>query len=155
MPSSLGKEVQPASLRIWRPALTDVSSNTLGATWFADLLWFLIVPVTVITIKYGWFRLGFWVLIWDFRYLPTLKQYEDETDDEWTRRIEKSIADDLGIDTTDFTAANKVELERQLLPVDTQLRLIGPAHMAVRLKETFPSLPLESIRAEIGAFGIF
>jgi len=82
--------------------------------------------------------------------LSVVRQEEGESDEDWTRRIERAIADDLGVQVTEFTAAHKLELERQMLPLETQLRLFGVGYVANRLTQVYPTLSLDLIRSEIG-----
>ena len=48
------------------------------------------------------------VCVFGYRYLPTVSREADETDEQMTDRIEQTIAAEMGITNTKYTAKDKV-----------------------------------------------
>lgn len=83
---------------------------------------------------------------------------ENETPEEMSKKLEKVIADELKIATTNFTINDKIELEKRL---SSELKVIkqpparstldpGLVEMASTVKEVFPDAPLTAIYKDLG-----
>lgn len=92
------------------------------------------------------------------RYIPVIKQEENESPEDMCKRLEKAIADELNITPTNFTVNDKVELEKRIssemnfmkqpqarVPVDA-----GLVEMASRVKEVLSDVPLAVIYKDLG-----
>jgi len=129
--------VQPVCLIAWRPLA--VTPTTLGATFSLDLFWFLFSPITI-------FRI---------RYLPVIQKQEGDTDEEMADRVAQSIAKELGLVYTKFTAKDKAEYEkRQLLeashsassrPRSSPRLSYELQRMAAQVSEVLPYVPPDVI----------
>ncbi|KAK6622109.1 hypothetical protein RUM44_001916 [Polyplax serrata] len=140
-PCKLSCLIQPVAIKIWRPPLTDISPSVINTSWSSDIFWFLFVPFTVFKIK----------------YIPVIKQEENESPEDMCKRLEKAIADELNITPTNFTVNDKVELEKRIssemnfmkqpqarVPVDA-----GLVEMASRVKEVLSDVPLAVIYKDL------
>ncbi|KAK3918638.1 Lipid droplet-regulating VLDL assembly factor AUP1 [Frankliniella fusca] len=139
--------VQPAVIRVWRPAMADIAVTVVAASELWDIFFYLFVPFTVFTV----------------RYLNVVELRKDETPAHCMERIEAAIAQDLGVRTTKFTAKDKMEYEKRYLaelyrPVaiangTAALRLQPTSAQLLRMsnqvKEVLPNVPLDAIRRDL------
>lgn len=88
---------------------------------------------------------------------------ENETPEEMSKRLEKTIANDLKIAATSFTVNDKAEYEKRIMvDIITPTRSTiaqtynggGLMEMASRVKEVLPNVPLQVICKELGKFFI-
>ena len=140
-------KVQPAVIRVWRPAIADLAVTVVAASELWDIFFYLFVPFTVFTI----------------RYLNVVELEKDETPAQCMERIEAAVARDLEIRPTKFTAKDKMEYEKRYLaelyrPVAiangaAALRLQPTGQQMLRMsnqvKEVLPDVPLDAIRRDL------
>ncbi|XP_038071334.1 lipid droplet-regulating VLDL assembly factor AUP1-like [Patiria miniata] len=91
-PFDLGEAVQPVILRVRRPLL-GVNVESIGSSLWKDIFWFLFVPFTHFHV----------------RLLPSQRRAESETVEDYSRRVQGIMADELGTKVTPFTSADKAE----------------------------------------------
>lgn len=146
-PLETASRVQPAVIRVWRPAMADIAVTVVAASELWDIFFYLFVPFTVFTV----------------RYLNVVELHKDETPAHGMERIEAAVAQDLGIRTTKFTAKDKMEYEKRYLaelyrPVAiangaAALRLQPTGAQLLRMsnqvKEVLPNVPLDAIRRDL------
>lgn len=140
-------KIQPAVIKVWRPAVADIAVTVVAASELWDIFFYLFVPFTVFTV----------------RYLNVVEVEKDQTSAQCMERIEAAIAEDLGIKTTKFTAKDKMEYEKRYLadlyrPVAiangaAALRLQPTSAQLLRMsnqvKEVLPNVPLDAIRRDL------
>eukprot|EP01133_Synstelium_polycarpum_P015527 gene15527-18445_t len=93
----LGHPVLPISMKITSPWPIDI--DYINSSWFKNFAWWLMVPFHT----------------FELNVLPSERIRENETDVQFAKRIQTIIANDLGIEPTDFAYANKKELSKELL----------------------------------------
>ncbi|XP_064603178.1 lipid droplet-regulating VLDL assembly factor AUP1-like isoform X2 [Liolophura sinensis] len=98
-PFMLDQSVQPLTLTISRLPFLQITVSPLGSTWWADLFWVLFLPYTLFTVK----------------YLPVLTKEEEETVEAFAKRAQEAIANDLGLQVTSHSDADKVEYAKRML----------------------------------------
>ncbi|XP_046667057.1 lipid droplet-regulating VLDL assembly factor AUP1-like [Homalodisca vitripennis] len=136
--ATVAPTVQPVCLQPWRPL--EITTSTVSATFSTDLFWFLFSPVTV-------FRI---------RYLPVVKRQEEESDEDMADRIAQSIAKELGLVSTKFTAKDKHEYKkRYVLELSRSSVTLGSQsaprinyemqRMASQVAEVLPYVPYDAI----------
>ncbi|XP_022086637.1 ancient ubiquitous protein 1-like isoform X2 [Acanthaster planci] len=91
-PFDLGEAVQPVVLKVRRPLL-GVNVETIGSSLWKDIFWFLFVPFTHFHV----------------RLLPSQRQEESETVENYSRRVQGIMAQELDTKVTPFTSADKAE----------------------------------------------
>lgn len=140
-------KIQPAVIRVWRPAIADIAVTVVAASELWDIFFYLFVPFTVFTV----------------RYLNVVEVNKDENPAQAMEQIESAIAQDLGIRTTKFTSKDKMEYEKRYLaelyrPVAiansaAALRLQPTSAQLLRMsnqvKEVLPNVPLDAIRRDL------
>lgn len=147
-PFSLDQPVQPVAIKINRP-LIGVTSSVTNSKWWNDLFWFLFVPFSVFHI----------------RYLPVMTQNDDETPQEFAKRVQVAMADSLGIVPTAFTSIDKLEyIKRQLFEQQSSSGHTGhrstgqsaavsqPSEsdlMINQVKIVLPHVPVDAIRRDL------
>lgn len=50
-PLETATKVQPASIRVWRPAIADIAVTVVAASELWDIFFYLFVPFTVFTVR--------------------------------------------------------------------------------------------------------
>ncbi|XP_076364809.1 lipid droplet-regulating VLDL assembly factor AUP1 homolog isoform X6 [Tachypleus tridentatus] len=108
-PFSLDHPVQPIVIQVNRPLGFKIAVSVIGSRWWSDLFCFLFVPFTLFTL----------------RYLPVMTKHTEEDFEEFTKRVQVSMAKELGIVATNFTCADKVDHAKRILNVSPY---IPPAH---------------------------
>ncbi|XP_076364775.1 lipid droplet-regulating VLDL assembly factor AUP1-like isoform X2 [Tachypleus tridentatus] len=147
-PFSLDHPVQPIVIQVNRPLGFKIAVSVIGSRWWSDLFCFLFVPFTLFTL----------------RYLPVMTKHTEEDFEEFTKRVQVSMAKELGIVATNFTCADKVDHAKRILNVSPY---IPPAHqtaqpripptsaipnitdLASQVKEVLPHVPLEVIKKDL------
>ncbi|XP_066998744.1 lipid droplet-regulating VLDL assembly factor AUP1 [Anabrus simplex] len=136
-PFRASSSVQPVVLRVWRPSLLCVAPTALATTSWADVFWFLFSPFTVFTLK----------------YLPAM-QSNGEDGVQFSERVQKAIAEALGVLPTKYTAGDKAEYEKRfLLEQNRPTAVVGPQYssnnelqrMARQVGEVLPLVPYDVI----------
>uniref|UniRef100_A0A1B6G5A6 Lipid droplet-regulating VLDL assembly factor AUP1 n=1 Tax=Cuerna arida TaxID=1464854 RepID=A0A1B6G5A6_9HEMI len=136
--ATVAPTVQPVCLQPWRPL--EITTSTVSATFSTDLFWFLFSPVTV-------FRI---------RYLPVVKRQEGESDEDMADRIAQSIAKELGLVSTKFTAKDKLEYKKRYLVELSRSSITHSSQSAPRINyeiqrmasqvaEVLPYVPYDAI----------
>ncbi|ELU00555.1 hypothetical protein CAPTEDRAFT_227093 [Capitella teleta] len=104
-PFSLNRPIQPVLIQIRRPSFVKISPSVIGGRWWIDVFWFLFVPYTVFHI----------------RFLRSV-QLNEETEEEFTVRIQQLMARELGVQPTVHTSVDKVEyMKRKLISQEPQV----------------------------------
>lgn len=161
-PFSLKQAVQPVLIQIHKPMVAKLAPSVLGGRWWMDVFWSLFVPYTV----------------YSLRVLPVVSQREEESIEEFTKRVQQLMATEMGVAATNHTSADKVEYaKRKLIPQDPQnnqtrrkelatpstpSRTLGSAAdpttpdtrlntMAKQVREVLPHVPLEVIKRDLGS----
>ncbi|XP_071793449.1 lipid droplet-regulating VLDL assembly factor AUP1-like [Asterias amurensis] len=91
-PFDLGEPIQPIILTVRRPFL-GVNVESLGSSLWKDIFWFLFVPFTRFHV----------------RLLPSQRKLGSESLDDYSRRVQSLMAQELGTQITPFTSADKAE----------------------------------------------
>lgn len=141
-PFSLSDSVQPLTLRVSR-ALVSVA--VAGSPWYVELFWTLFSLYTV----------------YHVRWLPPVCRLSRESDDDFASRVQKLLALSLGVHCTEHTAADRAEhvkRRRKREPPPHTLQTpptASPAacHMAQRVKEVLPQVPLAVIHQDLAETG--
>lgn len=138
-PFGIGRSVQPVVLRIWRPYVAQVAVTAVATNYWADIFWFLFSPCTVFNVK----------------YLPAMEREESETDTQFSLRVQKAMADALGIKATKHTYSDKAEYEkRYILEQNRPIMSSHPLHaelqrMARQVRDVLPHVPLDVIMRDL------
>ncbi|CAI4224844.1 unnamed protein product [Auanema sp. JU1783] len=138
-PAEVSDSIQPISLHVWRPI--QVNSSILGATWWSDVFWFMFLPMTVIHLK----------------WLPVLRRNEDESVEDFSKRLSKSIAEDLSIQSSSWTNLDAAEAVKRRFRAAVNAsaakkKPLDPRKMdeiAMRIKQSHPKIPLLVIRWDL------
>jgi len=141
-PFSLDEPIQPVVIQIVRPSIFTISSSVLGSQWWADIFWFLFVPFSL-------FRI---------RFLDIVKQTEDETAQDFARRVQVLMANALRVRPTQYTSADKTDLIRKRVAYsqhgsehsERQSAVNDPMESMVnQVKVVLPDVPVEAIRRDL------
>lgn len=141
-PFSIGEPITPVILEVKRPYLLNISPSVIGSRWWSDLLWFFFSPCTIFTI----------------RYLPAMCLEDGTSEEEFTKRVQETMASALSLCATNYTCADKVEyLKRVLFQPVTQDRVTRPYtqndvqldRMAYQVKEVLPYVPVDAIKRDL------
>ncbi|XP_053560391.1 lipid droplet-regulating VLDL assembly factor AUP1 [Bombina bombina] len=139
-PFSLSDTVQPLTLRVQRPLISPAVSD---GHWVTELFWTFFIPFTV----------------YQVRWLPPVSRLPRESDEDLASRAQQLVARSLGIACTNHTAADRAEYlkRRSTEPATTapQAPYISPSerHMAERVKEVLPHVPLSVIYRDLASTG--
>lgn len=135
-PFSLSDCVQPLTLRVSR-ALVSVA--VAGSPWYVELFWTLFSLYTV----------------YHVRWLPPVCRVSRESDEDFASRVQKLLALSLGVHSTNHTAADRAEhLKRRKEPAPRQTPpSTAASHMAQRVKEVLPQVPLSVIHQDLAQTG--
>ncbi|XP_056395930.1 lipid droplet-regulating VLDL assembly factor AUP1 [Hyla sarda] len=141
-PFSLSDSVQPLTLRVSR-ALVSVA--VAGSSWYTELFWTLFSLYTV----------------YHVRWLPPACRSSRESDEDFASRVEKLVALSLGIPGTKHTAADRAEHVKRRRKRETYSHNSQPpptaspaaSHMAQRVKEVLPQVPLSVIHQDLAQTG--
>lgn len=143
-PFSLEQNVQPVTIELKRP-LIYVAPSILNSKWWADLLWFFFVPFSV----------------FHLRYLPEMSQTDDETPQEFAKRVQTAMAESLNVEATTFTSGDKMEyIKRHFFSPQpptgsANVRSPGGAPasemelMVSQVKVVLPHVPVEAIHKDL------
>ncbi|XP_013379693.1 ancient ubiquitous protein 1 [Lingula anatina] len=155
-PFSLEDPVQPILISVQRPI--PIAASVLGGRWWLDVFWSLFVP-------YTHFKL---------RVLPTMEAQDEESVEDFTKRVQQVMAEELGITATNFSSADKVEYAKRKLIVQpdsstnsrkatdqqSQSSQVAPPSspgadtrlhtMAMQVREVLPHVPIEVIKRDLG-----
>ncbi|XP_069601092.1 lipid droplet-regulating VLDL assembly factor AUP1 isoform X2 [Ranitomeya imitator] len=135
---SLSDSLQPVTLRASRPLL---SVAVAGSPWYVELFWTLFSPYSVYRV----------------RWLPPVCRSLRESDEDFASRVQKLLALTLGVQGTKHTAADSTEhVKRRRKREPTQsMPTTSPAasHMAQRVKEVLPQVPLSVIHKDLAQTG--
>jgi len=101
---------QPMSLNVWRPPIASLNASTLTSGFWSDVAAILFAPVTVFT----------------FRFLPVVNIENSGDSETLAPQIQQTIADDLKLQGTIYTAHDKRELVKQLRPPSPPVRTPPP-----------------------------
>ncbi|RWS23770.1 ancient ubiquitous protein 1-like protein, partial [Leptotrombidium deliense] len=155
-PFSLEPVVHPIIISVNRPPPIKVTTSVLGSRWWSDLLWILLTPCTVFTL----------------RYLRPIKKEENETVKQFSQRVQKELARVMNVDATSFTDQDKVEYAKRLfhssnnqaslqsnqsvqrnatISSNSPRESVSPIDtMAIRVKEVLPQVPIDVIKKDLG-----
>lgn len=141
-PFGIQQPVQPVVIRSKRPEFIGVKLTSVASTWWMDVFWFMYVPYTVFTLKY-------------------LKVKRNGDAEALAREVEREIADDLGIQTSEHTVSDKTEYEKRYVLERTRSgghlqgrtgpntnQIVANAEMrrmAHQVSEVFPLVPYNVI----------
>lgn len=148
-PFSLEQNVQPVTIELKRP-LICVAPSILNSKWWADLLWFFFVPFSV----------------FHLRYLPEMSQTDDETPQEFAKRVQTAMAESLNVEPTMFTSGDKMEYVKRHffspppppagsanLRSGAPSSAVAPASemelMVSQVKVVLPHVPVEAIHKDL------
>lgn len=101
-PFLLNHDIQPVTLRVSRPVIARISLSIVGSRWWSDMLWFLFVPYTI-------FRI---------RFLPVQCKKDFDTSEDFCESVQESICQELALEKTYYTSADKVEYAKTILQSD-------------------------------------
>lgn len=136
-PFSLNHPVQPLLITVSRLSILDISPSILESTWWSDIFWFLFTPFTFFTL----------------RYLPFMSKKSNETEEEFTRRVQQIMAHELGVKATTFTCADKVAYAKKKFYLSSssiyQQNEINLIEMINEVKAVLPNVPLDLIRHDL------
>ncbi|KAI1303183.1 Lipid droplet-regulating VLDL assembly factor AUP1 [Halotydeus destructor] len=149
-PFSLGHAVHPVVVSVSRASPFKVATSVLGSRWWSDLFWIMATPWTTFTLK----------------YLEPMKRREDETEDDFAKRVQQEMANAIACVSTNFTDADKVEHAKRLLQEQenearvSETRRSEPSvssqrfspqleHMALQVKNVMPQVPLAVIKRDL------
>ncbi|KAK7865797.1 hypothetical protein R5R35_001262 [Gryllus longicercus] len=133
-PFRIRRSVQPVLLKVWRPYVTQVAPTALVSSFWADIFWFLFSPSTVFTV----------------RYLPVAEQEEEETDLQFSVRVQQMMADALGVVATKYTSGDKAEYEKRYIlelnrPVPSYSSNSELQRMARQVRDVLPHVPYDVV----------
>ncbi|KAK5966967.1 CUE domain-containing protein [Trichostrongylus colubriformis] len=139
-PCDVSDHVQPLAVRVSRPFF-NVSPSLLGSTWWADVAWFAFLPFSV----------------YHLTWLPVLQRRENEAVEEFSSRVEATIAQHLGLIVTNHTHLDAVEaakrhLHSRVAPTPIRRRVVDTRmldEIAMRIKQSHPSADLLDIRMDL------
>lgn len=149
-PFTLTESVQPVALRVSRPLL---SLSTVESSWLSDLLWTFFAPCTVYHVS----------------WLPPVSRQDGESSQEFANKVQELLAIELGLVSTKFTKADKVEhikRKRHSVPQTStsatsgsvglgfMAQSLGPddhriAKMAQQVKDVLPHVPITVIARDL------
>ncbi|OXU18819.1 hypothetical protein TSAR_002140 [Trichomalopsis sarcophagae] len=95
-PFNIEQAVQPVVLRAWRSEFVDIRLTSIASSWWTDVMWFMIVPYTIFTVKF-------------------LKVKRNADPNVLVREVEKEIAQELKIETSVHTVSDKTEYEKRYI----------------------------------------
>ncbi|XP_040275428.1 lipid droplet-regulating VLDL assembly factor AUP1 [Bufo bufo] len=138
---SLSDSVQPVALRVSRPL---VPVAVPGSPWCVELFWTLFSLYTV----------------YHVRWLLPVYRAPRESDEDFASRVQKLLAHSLGVHGTKHTAADRAEhMKRRRKEPPPRSRHNPPtastaaSHMAQRVKEVLPQVPLSVIHQDLALTG--
>ncbi|KAM3910230.1 lipid droplet-regulating VLDL assembly factor AUP1 isoform 2-T2 [Leptodactylus fuscus] len=138
---SLSDCVQPVTLRVSRPLL---SVAVAGSPWYVELFWTLFSLCTV----------------YHVRWLPSMCRLPRESDEDFACRVQQMLAHSLGVQGTKHTAADRAEYvkrrRRETPPPKPQTpptASTAAGHMAQRVKEVLPQVPVAVILRDLAQTG--
>lgn len=156
-PFTVADVIQPVALFVKRPFLSE---SVADSSWIAELLWIFFMPFTV----------------YQVRWLQSVSKNAGESFDQFAERVQKMLAEDLGVVPTSFTAADKAEYIKRLRHIPRTLTSTTVSEqssgtrpqtsfgfdssssskentrigkMAQQVKEVLPHVPLSVIKAEL------
>ncbi|KAJ3587399.1 hypothetical protein NHX12_010997 [Muraenolepis orangiensis] len=149
-PFSLTDPVQPVALRVTRPLL---ALSTPDSSWLVELLWTFFVPCTVYHVS----------------WLPPVSRQDGESVQEFANKIQKLLASELGVVSTQVTKADKAEhIKRNRHRAPQTSTGVGPGsiargfmaqslgteeprmiRMAQQVKDVLPHVPLNAIARDL------
>ncbi|KFM82135.1 Ancient ubiquitous protein 1, partial [Stegodyphus mimosarum] len=94
---SLNFTVQPVLIRIVSSFIT-ISPSVLGSKVWLDILWLFFLPYTIYSLK----------------ILPSIAKLPNESLEDFSKRVQQSMANGLGAAATNYTSSDKVELVKRL-----------------------------------------
>ncbi|XP_048452275.1 lipid droplet-regulating VLDL assembly factor AUP1 isoform X9 [Rhincodon typus] len=94
-PFTIDSIVQPLVLTVKRPF---VSVNVVESSWVTELLWMFFIPFTV----------------YQVRWLPSMSQMDEESEEDFTVRVQEHLATELGVLSTQHTKSDKVEYLKRM-----------------------------------------
>jgi ancient ubiquitous protein 1 len=133
-------DVQPIALK--SSNLFAISPSTIYSTWWQDLFWAYFSPLTIYTAT----------------ILPSTKKAADESVTEFKDRVSKSIADELKIKSTAYTAEDIKEYKKKTkysVPQPQQRMTRGSlfdhriANMVKQVQEILPRVPAQVIASDL------
>ncbi|XP_073524383.1 lipid droplet-regulating VLDL assembly factor AUP1 [Phyllobates terribilis] len=123
------------------PCLTSEEQAVAGSPWYVELFWTLFSPYSVYRI----------------RWLPPVCRSPRESDDDFASRVQKLLALTLGVRGTKHTAADSTEhvkrRKRRETPQSAPTAPPATSHMAQRVKEVLPQVPLSVIQQDLAQTG--
>ncbi|XP_067836409.1 lipid droplet-regulating VLDL assembly factor AUP1 isoform X3 [Heptranchias perlo] len=129
-PFTVDSTVQPMVLTVKRPF---ISVSVVESSWVAELLWMFFIPFTV----------------YQVRWLPSMSQMDEESEEEFTVRVQERLAVELGVVSTQHTKSDKAEyLKRMKHPAPQAVNSANSHPPAARARTFLPGLSISSLSAE-------
>ncbi|XP_041049053.1 lipid droplet-regulating VLDL assembly factor AUP1 isoform X1 [Carcharodon carcharias] len=129
-PFTIDNIVQPLVLTVRRPF---VSVNVVESSWVIELLWMFFIPFTV----------------YQVRWLPSLSQMDEESEEEFAVRVQEHLATELGVVSTQHTKSDKVEYLKRMKHMAPQATSTANSQPSGSRARTFlPGLSINSLSAE-------
>ncbi|XP_048452245.1 lipid droplet-regulating VLDL assembly factor AUP1 isoform X4 [Rhincodon typus] len=129
-PFTIDSIVQPLVLTVKRPF---VSVNVVESSWVTELLWMFFIPFTV----------------YQVRWLPSMSQMDEESEEDFTVRVQEHLATELGVLSTQHTKSDKVEYLKRMKHMAPQATVSANSQPSGTRARTFlPGLSISSLSAE-------
>ncbi|KAK9709596.1 hypothetical protein QE152_g26546 [Popillia japonica] len=140
-PFAICNKVQPIAITVSRPGL-DIPISTIDSGYWSDLFFFMFVPCTVYKIK----------------FLPCVEK-KGICEGTFISKVRQSIADDLKIELSDYSAADLkeyvkryiIEQQRNVSTQNTTTGTINPEvhRMSMQVREVLPLVPYDAIYKDL------
>uniref|UniRef100_UPI00398EBBFB lipid droplet-regulating VLDL assembly factor AUP1 isoform X3 n=1 Tax=Pristiophorus japonicus TaxID=55135 RepID=UPI00398EBBFB len=108
-PFTVDSTVQPVVLTAKRPF---ISVSVVESSWVAELLWMFFIPFTVYQVSS--------VFLGACRWLPSMSQMDEESEEEFAVRVQEHLATELGVVSTPHTKSDKVEYLKRMKHIAPQ-----------------------------------
>uniref|UniRef100_A0A0B7AWK7 Lipid droplet-regulating VLDL assembly factor AUP1 n=1 Tax=Arion vulgaris TaxID=1028688 RepID=A0A0B7AWK7_9EUPU len=119
LPFDVDCPIQPITIQVKR-FFFDISVSTFSSSTYEDLIWCLILPLTLFKIK----------------YLPVTERKRDETREEFATRFQSNMAKSLGLTTSSYSHHDVTEYIKKKTVVNQE----GPsAKHRAKLEDVPPS----------------
>ncbi|KAG1700934.1 Ancient ubiquitous protein 1 [Nymphon striatum] len=139
-PFSLDKPIQPIAIK--RVGSDKIALCVIGSRWWTDLLWVFFSPITTFKLK----------------VLPVVEKTKEETVEDFSKRVQQDIANELNLKATNYTCHDKLDYVKKILfeqkitskrsnSIDNNNSRINK--MCLQVKEVIPHVPLNVIKKDI------
>ncbi|GFR32789.1 ancient ubiquitous protein 1 homolog [Trichonephila clavata] len=110
---SINTPIQPVLIHVSSSSFMPISPSVLGSTTWADIFWSFILPST-------FFRL---------KTLPSMVKLPEESANDFSKRVQQTMASAMDLKPTAFTSSDKEELVKRLQT--SALSAVPPARSKV------------------------